>query len=111
MERISGDCPLGSTCEQVVDTTEGQKLKVCPWFTKIRGADPQTGEEIEEYRCAIAWMPVLLVEGSMFQRQTGAAVESFRNTMVKQNSMMTAALLERNKDPKLIEDTDEKPID
>ena len=33
----------------------------------------------------MAWLPHLLIENSGQQRQTGAAVESFRNEMVKAN--------------------------
>lgn len=59
----------------------------CGWFTQLRGTNPNTGEPIDEWGCAIAWLPVLLVENSQQQRQTGAAVESFRNEMVKSNAL------------------------
>lgn len=55
----------------------------CAWFTKVAGYDTNTGKEVEEWQCAIAWMPMLMIENSGQQRQTGAAVESFRNEMVK----------------------------
>lgn len=57
----------------------------CTWFTQMRGSNPNTGEEVDEYACAIAWLPMLLTENSQQQRQTGAAVESFRNEMVNGN--------------------------
>lgn len=57
----------------------------CAFFTQIRGKHPQTHQDIDEFGCAIAWIPVLLCENSQMSRQTGAAVESFRNEMVKQN--------------------------
>lgn len=57
----------------------------CVWFTQLRGTNPNTGSEIDEWGCAISWLPVLLVENSQQQRQTGAAVESFRNEMVRSN--------------------------
>lgn len=59
----------------------------CAWFMKIRGHNPNTGEEVEEWGCAIAWMPILTIENSQQQRQTGAAVESFRNEMAKSNAL------------------------
>lgn len=59
----------------------------CAWFMKVRGNNPNTGEEIDDYGCAMAWMPVLMIENSQQQRQTGAAVESFRNEMVKANEV------------------------
>ena len=58
----------------------------CAWFTQLRGTNPNTGEPVDEYGCAISWMPMLLVENSQQQRQTGAAVESFRNEVVKSNN-------------------------
>ena len=57
----------------------------CAWFTQIRGTNPQTGKEIDEWGCSVAWMPMLLVENAQQSRQTGAAVESFRNETVKSN--------------------------
>jgi len=64
----------------------------CAWFTQLRGNNPNTGEPIDEWGCAIAWIPVLLIENSQQQRQTGAAVESFRNEMVKSNEQTTLLL-------------------
>lgn len=71
------NCPLNNfePCKQLD----------CAWFLKIRGKDPQSQEEIEDWGCAMAWMPIMLIENSQMQRQTGAAVESFRNAMVQAN--------------------------
>jgi hypothetical protein len=55
----------------------------CAWFMLVRGTNPQTGHEIDEWNCAMTWLPVLLIENSQQQRQTGAAVESFRNETVR----------------------------
>ena len=66
----------------------------CAWFLQIRGNHPQTGKEIDEWGCSIAWNPLLLIENSQQQRQTGAAVESFRNEMVKANEVNSKILLE-----------------
>ena len=67
-------CPLiGEEC---------MKLK-CEWFTQVRGKNPNTGEDVDEWGCAVTWLPMLLIENSQMQRQTGAAVESFRNETVK----------------------------
>jgi hypothetical protein len=59
----------------------------CAWFTKVVGHDTNTGKEVDEYQCAIGWLPMLLIENSGQQRQTGAAVESFRNEMVRANQV------------------------
>ena len=60
---------------------------------KVRGTNPNTGEEIDDYGCSMAWLPVLMIENSQQQRQTGAAVESFRNEMVKANEVGQQVLL------------------
>jgi len=57
----------------------------CSWYMQIRGTNPNTGEPVDEWGCAVTWMPMLLIENSQQQRQTGAAVESFRNETVKAN--------------------------
>ena len=59
----------------------------CNWFMQVRGKHPQTGEDVDEWGCAVTWMPVSLIENSQQQRQTGAAVESFRNEVAKTSEM------------------------
>ena len=54
----------------------------CSWFTQVRGTDPQTGREIDEWGCAITWLPVLLIATANEARQGAAATESFRNAVV-----------------------------
>lgn len=79
------NCPLHefSPCKQLE----------CSWFTKVQGKHPQNEEVVEEWGCAIAWLPVLLIENSQQQRHTGAAVESFRNEMVKASEVSQQVLL------------------
>ena len=55
----------------------------CKFFTQVIGKNPQTGQEIGTWDCAISWLPMLLIEGSQQGRHTGAAIESFRNEMVQ----------------------------
>lgn len=80
----------GNFCPLIKDECVGIK---CSWMTQVRGMNPNTGAEIDEWHCAIAWMPVLMIENSQQQRQTGAAVESFRNEMVKANEVSQQVLL------------------
>ena len=65
----------------------------CAWFLKIRGMNPNTGEDIDDWGCSISWLPILLIENSLTNRQTGAAVESFRKEMVKANEVTYQQLL------------------
>jgi hypothetical protein len=59
----------------------------CAWWIHVRGKHPQGEEIVDHWNCAIAWMPVLMIENSQMQRQTGAAVESFRNEVVSTNQV------------------------
>jgi hypothetical protein len=87
----------------------------CAWYTRVQGYDVNTGNQVDSYECAISWLPMLLIENSGQQRQTGAAVESFRNEMVKSNEQSQQLLLatagivqDKNKEqPKLIRSIEE----
>lgn len=72
-------CPLGSECEEIKDN----KIHRCMWYTAVRGTNPNTGEEMDEWNCAIAWGPILQIETSQTQRGVSSALESFRNETVK----------------------------
>ena len=66
----------------------------CIWYNMLQGKHPQSGQNVQEWGCSIAWIPLLLVENTGKQVQTNSAVESFRNEMVKAN-MVTLALVEQ----------------
>jgi hypothetical protein len=51
----------------------------------MRGTNPNTGEPVDEWGCAVTWMPFMAVEIAQKSNQTGAAVESFRNEVVRAN--------------------------
>jgi hypothetical protein len=80
------NCPLNNfePCKQLE----------CAWFIKMRGNNPNTGEDVDEWACSMAWLPILLIENSQQQRSTGAAVESFRNEMVRANEVNAMLLVE-----------------
>jgi hypothetical protein len=58
----------------------------CPKWIHIRGLNPQTGDPVDNFGCSDSFQHLLMIENSQQQRQTGAAVESFRNEMLKLNS-------------------------
>jgi hypothetical protein len=76
-------CPLGSKCEEVRDG----EIYRCAWSIELAGRNPNTGTELAERGCAMAWVPLLLIENSQQQRGTAAAVESFRNEMARGNQV------------------------
>jgi len=57
----------------------------CAWFTRVAGTNPNTGEQVEEWNCAVTLMPMLQIEISQKVRGTQSATESFRNEVVKAN--------------------------
>jgi hypothetical protein len=92
------NCPLNKF--------EPCKLWDCAWFIEIKGSHPQTGTEVNEWGCSIAWLPIMLIDNARQQHSTASAVESFRNEMVKSNEMSQQILLETvkqvNVEPKYI---------
>ena len=70
-------CPLiGEDCRELE----------CAWYTQITGTHPQTGDPVNEYGCAVAWIPFLQVDHSKVVNQMGSAIESFRNETVEKLS-------------------------
>ena len=69
----------------------------CPLWINVRGSDPNTGKEVDEWGCSIAWLPHLLIENANQTRQAGAATESFRNEMVKASDNAVKAMFEISK--------------
>lgn len=65
----------------------------CQWFCQVRGVNPNTGEPVDEWQCAVNLLPILLIENSQQQRSTSAAVESFRNETVKQSETLNQVLI------------------
>lgn len=72
----------GNFCPLIKKDCVGLK---CAWYMQVRGMNPNTGEDIDEWGCAVTWMPIMTIENSQQQRHTSSAVESFRNEVVKAN--------------------------
>lgn len=69
----------------------------CSWFTLVRGTEPQSGREVDEWACAITWLPMLLINTAQEVRQGAAATESLRNeidsaTHTARNTLATIAM-------------------
>lgn len=88
-------CPMlgGKPCVEDGSIVDGE-LVACRFWVNVMGENPQTGETVNNGDCAIAWMPVLLIENSKVNRETGAAVESMRNESVTTGQQMTSALMQ-----------------
>ena len=75
----------------------------CAWFTKIAGKNPQGQKEVEEWGCAVTFMPILMVANTNSNVRTQAAIESFRNRMVSQQDELLQLAKQGDIDTKLIE--------
>ena len=74
----------------------------CEFFTHVLGNDPQTVKPLDHWNCAMTWLPMLLIDGTQQGRQTGAAIESFRNEMVRANKEInTNSLIAANNQKKI----------
>lgn len=92
MDVIIGECPLGAKCEEAKTVNGKQVLVRCPWYTKVAGTNVNTGKESEDWGCAIAWMPALMVNSANESRRSTAAIESFRNETVKESELTRQVL-------------------
>lgn len=84
---------MGDYCPLIQKKCKEHK---CKFYTQIMGKNPNTGEDVNQFDCAVTWLPMLLIEGSQQTRQSGAAIESFRNEMVKMNENSLNLLAEKN---------------
>lgn len=92
-------CPLrNAECLEDGKIVNGE-IHACRFWVSVQGTNPQTGAAINQGDCAIAWMPLLMIESSRASRETSAAVVDLRNSVDSGNqnvgklmlSVMTAA--------------------
>lgn len=76
--KIELSCPLGSTCEKIVD----DHIERCAWYVEVAGVKPD-GEQVNEWACAMTWMPMLQIETARTNRGQTQAIESMRNETIK----------------------------
>ncbi len=75
-------CPataFAKTCREILADCD------CPKYVSIRGTHPQTGDPVESVGCVDSFLPMLLIENAQQSRQAGAAIESFRNEVIKRD--------------------------
>jgi len=56
------------------------------------GKNINTGADTDEWGCAIAWMPTLMINTANESRKGVAAIESFRNETVKESELTRQVL-------------------
>lgn len=85
--------PSNMTCHDTGHKKKCKDLCMNCWkWVQIQGHNPNTGAQESEWKCSDHWMVFLTIENSQQQRETGAAVESFRNEMVEGNRQFIGML-------------------
>ena len=72
------------------------------WYTMIAGTDPNTGKLIDDWSCAITWMPTLQIEMANTNRSQSAAMESWRNETVKGQAEFNSLIAQTIANPKML---------
>lgn len=83
-ERITMVCPLnGALCKggRRADFPKDEMgvPHVCRWWQHLVGKDPQSDKSIDQWDCAVPWIPILLVETSQMVRQSTASIDKTAN--------------------------------
>lgn len=55
----------------------------CMMWTHLIGKNPQTNQDVDEFGCSLAMLPILLIENAGSVRRVQGSIESFRNETVK----------------------------
>lgn len=91
--RVIYDCPLGMECEHQGEIGGEKIIRRCAWYTKVVGKDPQSEKEIDHWGCAMAFMPVIMLENNQAVSGLQAATESARNESVNIGQSVAGGLL------------------
>ena len=83
----------GKPCVEDGSIIDGE-LVACRFWVTVMGKNPQTGETTNNGDCAIAWLPVLLIENSKVNREVSAEVGAMRNESVTTGQQLTAAIIQ-----------------
>lgn len=80
------DCPLWQKPVEEV-------CHKCPWWMQMRGVNKNTGAEVDNWGCAIGFLPMLLIENANQTRGAAAATEDARNQIVESYENVADSLL------------------
>ena len=59
----------------------------CAWWNLVQGKHPQTGQDVNRWDCAIAFMPMLQIEATQAHRQTTATVDQLRKEVAESHDV------------------------
>lgn len=91
---LNGELCIDGTRDDFPNGSDGRPLK-CRWWQHLYGKDPQADKNIDQWDCAVAWLPITTIEAAQMSRQTGASVDKLANQVaeVKQGiTVMSSAV-------------------
>ena len=65
----------------------------CPWWLQVRGLNRNTGVEVDNWGCAVGFLPMLLIANASQTRGPAPATEDARNRIVDVFEGMTQSLV------------------
>jgi len=74
--------PKGMTCP-FHRRDMSRVCSTCPMWVSIKGTNPQTGVEVDQWECAIAVTPMTVLEAAKQSREAGASVDHLRADFAK----------------------------
>jgi hypothetical protein len=111
MKVIDAGCPLGAKCEEPGKDDGGENVILrCPWYTRLAGKDPQSGQDLDHWACAIAFLPTLLIENSNQTRMGNAAIDKLATVVASdpRKAKLTSIPLTNGQLPKGLQDGGER---
>ncbi len=81
MEVKLGPCLCGQPEKMEADADGKPVLVRCPLYTSLKVLN-EKGEWEDEWKCSIAWVPILLIENRKATDACAKYTESFRNELI-----------------------------
>ena len=64
----------------------------CRFWIHVVGKNPATGAAVDNFDCAVAWLPILLIDAARHTVGVQSAVESMRNEVVHRQDQLNNAV-------------------
>jgi len=81
----------------------------CEFYTHLVGQNPQTGAPQDEWKCAVSWMPLLLIENAGQTRKVIASSDKVATEVSKQHQTFLSLIVGQAQ--KRLMDADVKEIE
>lgn len=94
-------CPeIGAKCTNghnpIMGKDDEEPIRCAKWF-KMVGLNPQTGKEIDEYKCLEHWKLIVAAEGNKDVRQAAASTDKVATEVRKHHASFLAVLSQESK--------------